>query len=940
MPEQPGRDDEQLDRQLSELDANPAAPVDSTVRQLHTELETLAKCLKESVPPDPHEAESGCRRAVEGAKALAMEMTAGLSGEASSAAPMPERFDHFRVLKLLGQGGMGAVYLAEDTRLGREVALKTMRRELARKPEAKARFLREARLAAAVDHDHIVPIYHVGEADGVPFLAMPVLKGRSLDDLLKRTPKLSASQVVRLGRQIAEGLAAAHERGLIHRDVKPANIWIEPTGGGRVKLLDFGLARLDAESQHLTQSGAIVGTPAYMAPEQAKGEKVDARVDLYSLGVVLYRAATGRLPLSGNDTMSLLMALATETPRPACDVNPDVPQPLSTLIMRLLAKDRNERPASAREVIAALAEVEQSVQLPKAADATLPELSQAAPGLQTTVELPPAASARRSRFRLGWAMAAAVLLALLALGYFFGGTVIRYATNQGELVVEVDDPAVEVKIVQNGVVVQDKTSKREFTLTAGKGQIEVLEKDGLKLATRQFELTRGGKTTVRVTFQELADARRPKIDPESEPRPLGSGDPDRRAAEWVLSIGGAIKFKENGTERRIEAVGDLPRGAFELTEVSLRENPKVSDAGLAHFKECKNLTVLGLNNTQVSDAGLAHFKECKNLTVLGLNNTQVSDAGLAHFKDCKNLTHLDLRNTRVSDAGLAHFKECKNLTHLDLRNTRVSDAGLVDLASLPRLEGLILDNTRISLHGYEQLMTTMPRCQITWSEPNRSVAESVLALGGTVAIDLRDGPESRPVKAVADLPRDGFQVRRVSLAGVAKPLDKLLEHLSWLRFPKFDRLESIDLSGVKLPDYGFLAPIHGLRELTLANAGLNDLRLAQLPKLPALKRLVLDGNDIRGTGLRSLKEQPELTDLSLGCPTLGDLFAENLAELKQVKRLSLAGSSLSDAGIKHLEGLANLTELDLRGTKVSAAGVASLRRALPKCDVKWDGAEK
>jgi len=160
-----------------------------------------------------------------------------------------------------------------------------------------------------------------------------------------------------------------------------------------------------------------------------------------------------------------------------------------------------------------------------------------------------------------------------------------------------------------------------------------------------------------------------------------------------------------------------------------------------------------------------------------------------------------------------------------------------------------------------------------------------------------------------------------------------------LQFAEFDRLETIDLSGITGLDYGFLVPVHGLRKLSLANAGLNDAALANLPKLPALKRLVLDGNEIRGTGLVHLSPGApgELIDLSLGCPSLGDLFAKNLAELKQIKRLSLAGSGLSDAGIKHLAGQTNLESLDLRRTKASAAGIAELQKALPECQIEWDG---
>ena len=179
-------DQSELDRQLAELDENPEAPVDTTVWELHAELQTLAKQLNQPVPPNPYEQEPACQQAVERAKSIVQEVTSGIAESVEpSAEPTPTHLDHFRIVRLLGQGGMGAVYLAEDTRLGREVALKTMRAELAARPGAKERFLREARLAAALEHDHIVPIYHVGEANGTPYLAMPFLKGQSLDDLLK-----------------------------------------------------------------------------------------------------------------------------------------------------------------------------------------------------------------------------------------------------------------------------------------------------------------------------------------------------------------------------------------------------------------------------------------------------------------------------------------------------------------------------------------------------------------------------------------------------------------------------------------------------------------------------------------------------------------------------------------------------------------------------------
>jgi serine/threonine protein kinase len=270
------------------------------------------------------------------------------------------RLGTYRILRLLGAGGMGLVLHAEDLLLKRAVALKVMRPELAKSKDSRQRFLREARAIAAIEHRHIVTVYQVAEDRGVPFLAMPFLKGESLEQRLKRERKLSVADSVSIGRQIAEGLAVAHKNDLIHRDIKPGNIWLEEHDDPRqprdwIKLLDFGLARADGDDgRTLTKLGTILGTPGYMAPEQARGLKVDARCDLFSLGAVFYRMLTGTLPFKGTDVMSQLMSLAADTPRPVREKSPEVPSFLADLVIQLLAKDPNQRPASARAVADAL----------------------------------------------------------------------------------------------------------------------------------------------------------------------------------------------------------------------------------------------------------------------------------------------------------------------------------------------------------------------------------------------------------------------------------------------------------------------------------------------------------------------------------------------------------------------------------------------------------
>ncbi len=295
------------------------------------------------------------------------------------------RLGQYRILKKLGAGGMGMVLLAEDTLLQRKVALKVMLPQFAANTSARERFLREARAAASIEHEHIVAIFQVGEDNQVPFLAMPFLKGEPLDARLDREGKLPLAEALRIAREMAEGLAAAHASNLIHRDIKPGNVWLEsasplsrgtgvspvslageapvPRGkgrgeGGKVKLLDFGLARAQDDTSHLTQSGAIVGTPAYMAPEQARQDQIDGRADLFSLGCVLYQMLTGQRPFQGKDTISLLMSLATETPTLPRLLTPQVPAAVSDLTMRLLAKNPDDRPANAQAVVDALCALE------------------------------------------------------------------------------------------------------------------------------------------------------------------------------------------------------------------------------------------------------------------------------------------------------------------------------------------------------------------------------------------------------------------------------------------------------------------------------------------------------------------------------------------------------------------------------------------------------
>jgi serine/threonine protein kinase len=303
--------------------------------------------------------------------------------------------DHYRILETLGGGGMGIVYRAEDTRLGRIVALKFLPPELTRDPVAKARFLQEARTASALDHPNICTIYDVGETEEARlFIAMPCYDGETLRQRLEHGP-LPVDEAVDVAWQIARGLAKAHRQGIIHRDVKPANLML--TADGVVKILDFGIAKL-AGAAGITLTGLPLGTPAYMAPEQMRGEEVDVRTDLWSLGVVLYEMLAGRRPFPGDHEVVVRHGILNTEPEPLSKLRPEVPRELERITSGLLAKDRDGRCPTAEHF---LSDLRPLVVTPSGSRMT---------SAATTTVLP------RRRWMSGGLAAAALLLALAVLG--------------------------------------------------------------------------------------------------------------------------------------------------------------------------------------------------------------------------------------------------------------------------------------------------------------------------------------------------------------------------------------------------------------------------------------------------------------------------------------------------------------------------------------------
>ena len=264
-------------------------------------------------------------------------------------APTSQQISHYRILAKLGEGGMGVVYKAEDTKLGRTVALKFLAPHLLRDDDARKRFEREARAAAALDHPNICTVYEIDQADGKTFIAMAYLDGQTLRAKIAEAP-LKIPEALGVAGQLAEGLGAAHEQGIVHRDMKPDNVMLLKGSCGLAKIMDFGLAQLAGASK-LTREGTTLGTMSYMSPEQAEGAETDQRSDIWSLGIILYEMVAGQAPFRGEFEQAVVYSILNEAPEPLTAVRTGVPQELERIVGKCLAKDAAARYQNAEDLL-------------------------------------------------------------------------------------------------------------------------------------------------------------------------------------------------------------------------------------------------------------------------------------------------------------------------------------------------------------------------------------------------------------------------------------------------------------------------------------------------------------------------------------------------------------------------------------------------------------
>jgi serine/threonine protein kinase/Leucine-rich repeat (LRR) protein len=829
--------------------------------------------------PDP---DHGATQALTGAPAPGVAAGQTTSGDNGAADDEPltflapptrpdalGRIGHYEVLQVLGRGGFGIVFRAFDQTLQRVVALKVMAPQLAATSPARKRFLREARSSAQVRHENVVQVYEVAEQP-LPYLAMEFIPGETLQQRLDRVGPLDVPEALRIGRQIAEGLAAAHATDLIHRDIKPGNVLLE-SGQQKVRITDFGLART-ADDASISQSGIIAGTPMYMAPEQAQGQTLDQRADLFSLGSVLYQMVAGRPPFRATTAVAVLKRVAEDRPRAIREIIPETPQWLCDIIAKLHAKDPDDRYQSAREVADVLADCEAQLK----ANARLKDYSRI-----------PRSKPQRSRRR--WLAAATVLLLpIIALA----ATELTGVTDLFHKKPEVfppPDPAPSpggtdsegwVKLFNGRDLSGWKTHpdqpgqwKVEGGVLIGRAVPSYLYSDGGHFANFHLRVearvNNGGDSGI---FFRAPFATRPG-----------------RAAD----------------QRR-------PAGGY---EVELVENPtylvktgSVWDAETIGFAP-KSLWV----NRQAS---LTKHDEWFTLEIIAQGNHFVTKVNGTRTADC-----LDPRNH--FESGHIALQVFSPLTTVEFRKIEIKE--LPSSPSPPPAAAPFTDTD-------VRRIAALPAAKQI-EEVRKELIRRNPGFNGAGEHKIEDGVVTE-FKIVTDQVTDIAPIRAFNALRVLdcsgtytnKP-NGLLADMTPLMGMSLAHLTHLNLSNTKVTDAGmvYFKDCKNLTALVLDRTQVGDAGLAHFRDCNNLTTLSLGDTRVGDAGLANFKDCKALTVLYLFENNVGDAGLVHFQDCKDLARLSLGGTKVSDLGLAHFKNCKNLKHLDLNGTQVGDAGLAPFK---------------
>ena len=911
----------------------------------------------------------------------------------------------YAIVRKLGEGGMGAVFLAEDTKLARKAAIKTMRPELAADANLRRRFEREARAAAAVEHENIVPIWGIGEAaDGSPFIAMPFLQGESLADRLKRQPVSGLGLLLKVAREAADGLSAAHAKGLIHRDIKPGNIWLDgdlsATEAGqqvrRVKLLDFGLARsVSTEDHQLTKSGVILGTPAFMAPEQAMGEEIDHRVDLFALGVVLFRMATGRMPFTGDTAVSVMIALTTETPPPVWSLNPNLPPALSELIDKLLSKSADDRPATAAEVSATARRIARDVHArpvgatpvpvvrsgavpvpaarapappptpaPASNPATEPQLRHATqpitpapkpkpkgdkpqpapePARAEAVEQPSEARKRAPKPKKGrkaktagtrWAVRGGIAAALAVVALVF---VLR-GRGEGTFEVRAADSATEARL-KGARVLLLSDGKERYTL--GPGDLTG------KVATGQYAVRLEGAPDVTLDATEVTFKRGETVTVRATVAPAVTKKPEPPVAP---ADAGPPKpyahFKFDGTDKNT-GIGET---STVLKNTEFQDNALVVSGKYALGATETPDVQIGTPNVSYGAFSVAVRFSADEFapTPVPILVGGISWRWFALSRSAAGTLTVALNNADLQFAAPSAPLAARRWTVV------ACSVSVKDKKVIAFVDGAKVGEFDLPADFAFRVATSAQRdADKVWTTVNCAngsafkgridellVYDTALTAEQLAKVPLKPEPLSAPKenlpaerRAADYLSRNGVTIRLGTPGGeVELPPGAPLP-------PGPIRLLGFTARGdAGATDEGLaaLAGCSHVRHLDLQGAKLGTAGLAHLRGIATLEFLAITPN-FDDAGVALFDNCADLAAFWAGGTKITDAGVARLRGRQKLRDVRLSETELTDAGLAHLKECPALEVLYVPNTKVTRAGVEDFARAKPKCRIEWSG---
>ncbi len=848
------------------------------------------------------------------------------------------RIGHYEVLQILGRGGFGIVFRAFDEVLQRVVALKVLAPAIAATSPARKRFLREARSSAQVRHENVVQVYAV-EEQPLPYLVMEFIPGETLQQRLDRVGPMEAPEIVRIGRQIAEGLAAAHATGLIHRDIKPANVLLEG-GHQRVKITDFGLARA-ADDASLTQSGMLAGTPMYMAPEQAKGEKIDHRADLFSLGSVFYVMAAGRPPFRASTSFAVLKRVVEDAPRPIRELIPEMPQWLCRIVEKLHAKDPAARFQSAREVADLLADCEKQLHAHKE--------------LKDFARIPEAKPGPRRRIGPKWKWAAAALaLVLLLGGAWCGRAAMLYFDNQAE-VAFASDPDVlgynlapGVGIVGEAPLMEPVEGGANPTLRLGPGAWQMEAKCKPGRVVERWEVTTNGLFTDRTRESGgerliLAVGRGERLTVRPVLRDVTPTSPAKPESGWVQLFNGKDL---TGWKTHPDQPGDwrVEGGVLVGRGKASHLFSDRGDYGDFHLRVEAKLDPGG-------NSGVC-FRSGFELVGGGADpNLRLPPGFEADINDTPNQVARTGTLWRIGPGAwpLVLVKESPAPAGAWLTLEVIAVGGRVTVKVNGRTTADWAEAQPARRTGHVAL-------QVNWPETTvvrfRKIEIKELPPGKTGPPPTAVAPFSdAELKRIAALPAEA-QVEEVrkELMRRNPGFDGKVEHkiedgvvteihvvtdnvtdVSPLRV--FNALRALDCSGTHTPDWrgnGQLADLTplkgmnlaGLTQLNLSWTRVGDAGLALFKDCKNLTRLYLSGMQVGDAGLALFKDCKSLVQLTLDGTQVTDVGLAYFKDCKNLTYLGLAGTQVTDAGLALFKDCKNLGGLDLNATQVDDAGLA------------------